>query len=166
MSRYVEKLLTFCEFSKELAQLSTCKRAKVGALVIPFDCSAVLAIGYNGVPRGAPNDSCTGTEGECGCAHAEANAMVKLADRRPAILICTHSPCLTCATLALNAGTIELGIFGAKYRDARGRELLERYIPVIEFDDLLAVRRTGPDDWSERTLRASNMIEILRRRYA
>lgn len=125
IDRYCEKLKTFMSFGRELVALSTCKRRKVGTIVFPVDCTAVYAIGYNGPPRSINNDSCTGVEGDCGCTHAEANALVKLrSDRKPSILFTTTAPCKHCAGLILNTDGIIGVLYDEVYRSSAGVDLL------------------------------------------
>ena len=139
VNRYVRKLRAFTSFGDALASLSTCKRARCAAVVFPLDFTAVYAIGYNGPARGLSNDSCKGEEGRCGCAHAEANAMVKLDPSRakPSVLYTTTAPCPYCAALVANAGCVSVVVYGEAYRDGAGVELLERSgIPCIRRDEI------------------------------
>ena len=97
------------DFCKSLSKLSTCRRLQVAAIIVDHRFTRVLSIGYNGWPVGAPNDACLGVAGSCGCVHAEANALIKLQYRTPHMfMITTHSPCLHCAGLILNAGIDEV----------------------------------------------------------
>lgn len=107
----------FCRFASDLANLSYCKRLKVGCIILPEDFTEVFSIGYNGPPRGVRNDSCTGLTGDCGCIHAEANAIAKLMRRDKSILITTHSPCKQCAGLILNTPSIRTVMYAHAYRD-------------------------------------------------
>ena len=109
-----------------LVKLSTCKRLQVGAMIFPVDCSAVYAIGYNGPSKGLSNDECTGEEGECGCVHAEANAVVKFNNdlAKPSLLYSTRLPCGRCAALILNCTNIVGIIWEEMYRDDVGYQLM------------------------------------------
>ena len=127
MTRDQQKIMKFMEFCESLAELSTCKRNQCGAIILPFDCTSVRSIGYNGPPRGVRNDSCTEVEGDCGCVHAETNAVIKfgyIEDRRPHILYSTTAPCKSCASLILNCPPIETVIYSTRYRNDLGIELL------------------------------------------
>ncbi len=130
-----EKLEVFTAFAESLAKLSTCKRAAVGCVIVPADYSAVYAIGYNGQPSGEPHDACLrDLPGQCGCVHAEANALVKLGDVRDATLISTTAPCLACAGLIINSKKIERVLYRSTYRTSAGMLLLERQgIPCVPF---------------------------------
>lgn len=127
INRYIAKLQRFIRFGDSIAGLSTCKRAKVGAVVFPCDCTAVYAIGYNGPVRGSDNDSCRDGEGNCGCAHAEGNAIAKLSAIKPSLIYCSTSPCEFCANMIINSCTIVGCICGSIYRDKTGLlKLLKR----------------------------------------
>src|SRR5687768_6076870 len=90
--RVREKLAAFWAFTESLAGLSRCTRLRVGCVVIRPDFSEVLAVGYNGPPRGVPNDACRGGAGACGCIHCEANALVKINNgSRGLVMLCTDS---------------------------------------------------------------------------
>jgi deoxycytidylate deaminase len=137
--RYREKLIKFVRFADDLADLSTCKRDKVGAIIFAHDCTCVYSIGYNGPARHRGNDSCTGERGKCGCAHAEMNALVKLDvhTARPSILYCTKPPCAWCANGVLNSGIIIALLYSGTHRDQTGLEMLREQIPCITREELL-----------------------------
>jgi len=121
MERATTKWATFLDIAENLALLSTCHRASVGCIIVPDDWSAIHAIGYNGQPRGTVNDACSDTTGQCGCIHAEANAIAKLDTPRVGLtLITTVSPCLNCAGLIVNCGKIASVVFIDKYREFEG----------------------------------------------
>lgn len=120
------KLKLFADFANRLANLSTCRRRSVGCVMCPPDFTAVWAIGYNGPRRGAPNDSCQDTEGSCGCAHAELNAVQKLWPLPdPVVMVCTVTPCVMCANAIVNSGRVRWAFFVHGYRDAAGLFMLQ-----------------------------------------
>ena len=140
--RLADKLEAFWDFAQSLAGLSTCKRLQVGCLVTDAGLTSVLAIGYNGPPKGLPNDGCRAEEGSCGCTHSEANALVKLqSPERGLILLVTTSPCEHCTGLIANCGRIATVIYGDAYRDTAGLQSLKSasIIPV-KIKTLLKVR--------------------------
>jgi deoxycytidylate deaminase len=70
-----------------------------------------------------------GTHGGCTrTVHAEANAIAFAARFGTSIdgseLYCTHSPCLPCAKLVVNAGIVRY-VYEQPYRDTSGLSLLE-----------------------------------------
>ena len=106
------------------AERSTCSRLQVGA-VLADPTLETFVIGYNGSYKGGPN-KCRGdvkTPGGCGCVHAEVNAVAK-AGRGRKILFVTHSPCLICATLLVNADVSEV-YYNKVYRTEEGVSLLK-----------------------------------------
>lgn len=136
-ARLDAKLRVFARFAADLASLSTCRRLRVGCVVATPEFTEVLAVGYNGPPAGLPNDSCRGAEGACGCAHAEANAMVKLRDRRNGlVLVTTVSPCEACAGLVVNCRSVARVVYLEEYRDPAGLDLLRRAGVAAEKLDL------------------------------
>ena len=135
LDRYQQKIQTFIAMGKLLANLSTCKRDKVSAIIFPCDCSSVLSIGHNGPAQGLPNDSCTEEEGSCGCVHAEANAIVKLNIMgKPSILYSTRMPCLTCAGMILNCSCIKAVVFTYSYRNNLGYDLIVKAGMSIQYE--------------------------------
>ena len=114
------KMKKFMDFAKSLAELSHCKRATAGCVICPMDFSQVYAIGYNGPPSGLPNDGCTNKPKECGCIHAEANALIKLGDIHDALLLTTRAPCFHCAGLIINSKKISQVHYIQPYTDSRG----------------------------------------------
>lgn len=86
---------------------STCKQEnrQVGCVITSEDMRRVLAIGYNGPPRAMPNDSCRQVKSDCGCLHAEMNAIAAVDSSIPnKILFVTMAPCEMCASLIAQAG--------------------------------------------------------------
>ncbi len=116
----------FLDFTIGLGQLSTCKRLKVGAIIIPQEMTEVLSIGYNGPPVGKDNMGCReASVGSCGCVHAEANALLKLRGRHYGlVMILTRSPCEHCAGLIINSRCIDAIVYIDEYRDRTGLDLL------------------------------------------
>lgn len=105
----------------------TCSRLKVGAVVARD--FRVITTGYNGVPGGM--DHCDHKQTDQGCkdsVHAEANALVFAARHALGVdgcsLYTTHSPCVECAKLIINAGIREV-YYAVAYRDPSGIQLLK-----------------------------------------
>lgn len=138
VDRYVTKVRAICKFGNELKLLSACKRLQVGCVVFDPECNSVLGIGYNGPPRGRPNDSCSGSENQCGCVHAEANALIKsLSKNSPCLMYSTSAPCERCAGLIVNSGIVTSMIYDRDYRLDGGLKLLaESGIDLMRVDTL------------------------------
>lgn len=125
--RAVDKLRVMVGLVVGLAGLSTCRRRRVGAVLVTPDLSSILSVGYNGPPAGSDNGSCSGAEGSCGCCHAEANALVKLGGEAPGlVMLSTDAPCPHCAGLMANSGRVDWVVFGRPYRDPVGLGVLDR----------------------------------------
>jgi dCMP deaminase len=108
----------FMDIARLVAHRSTCLRRQVGAVMVKS--KHVLATGYNGTPSGITHCSETGClrdqlkvpSGErhelCRGLHAEQNAIIQAArhgiDIHGATLYCTHSPCIICSKMLINAG--------------------------------------------------------------
>ena len=127
----------YLRMALEWAELSHCKRKKVGALIVKN--KMIISDGYNGTPIGFDN-SCEDNEGNTHwyVLHAEANAILKTArsthDCSGATLYLTLSPCRDCSKLIHQAGINRL-VYINKYSDDAGLNFLkEAGIEVIEFN--------------------------------
>ena len=116
----------FMKMAELVAGQSYCKRAQVGAVIVKD--GNVIAIGYNGTPSGWPNiceDDSGRTREEV--LHAESNAIAKCArsvsSSDGAHLYVTHSPCVDCAKLIIQAGIGKV-FYKVTYRDLRGIGML------------------------------------------
>ena len=106
-------------------ELSTCRRSQVGCVITTADFEQVLGVGYNGNAMGLANTCDLDEVGNCGCIHAEVNALIKVgAGRRDKVIFTTMGPCLACAKLILNSGCSKLRYY-APYRDSSGLALLD-----------------------------------------
>lgn len=111
-----------------IAHRSTCNRLDVGAVIARE--GRIIATGYNGSPSGMPHCDHDGQAlSSCSITvHAESNGIAFAArygmPTEQAELYVTHSPCLTCAKLIVNAGIVRV-VFGLEFRDLSGLDLLE-----------------------------------------
>ena len=98
-----KRLQVFGRFAKDLATLSKCTERHVAAIIVDRDLTQVLSIGINGGPKGLADCLCT-LGGKTSCVHAEINALTNdTSTIAGKILICTLSPCPTCAATIINA---------------------------------------------------------------
>jgi len=146
MNRYIDKLECLVGMGRSLSTLSTCKRSRTSAMIFTTNCTHIHSIGYNGVPSGVSNDACTEVEGECGCVHAEINAIAKL-DRcitEPCLLYTRTMTCIQCASLVVNTWCIVGVVWDNPYRNNNGLELILRHhIPAVKSNDLRLENRQG-----------------------
>jgi dCMP deaminase len=128
----------FLKIAQTVAERSTCLRRKVGAVLVRD--KRILATGYNGAPRGLTHCAEIGClrkklkikPGErieiCRGIHAEQNVLVQAAffgiPVEGATLYTTHSPCISCAKLLINAGVKEI-VIRRNYPDKLARLLLK-----------------------------------------
>lgn len=115
------------------AKRSTCGRLNVGCVITRN--GRIVASGYNGPLKstfpGLPNEFKTcmcNTDKPCTKSiHAEANAIAFSARNGIALegttMYCTHSPCVKCAELIIQAG-IDAVVFKEVFRDDLGIQLL------------------------------------------
>jgi dCMP deaminase len=129
----------FMTITRQVAERSTCLRAKVGAVIVRD--RSILATGYNGAPAGLPH--CT----EAGCLiyesknpdgeieqncfrtiHAEINAITQAARNGAAIrdadIYVTHTPCIHCLKVLVNTG-IRTIFYERPYKLATVSELVK-----------------------------------------
>lgn len=116
---------TFHEINLVYAELlsgrSTCRRLKVGAVITSSDFRQVYGIGYNGGAAGDINDCDRHGEeavGNCGCMHAELNAIINCSAPRPfeKVAFCTHLPCVACSKALINLGGVREVYYRNDYR--------------------------------------------------
>jgi len=124
--------------TRQVAERSTCLRAKVGAVIVRD--RNILATGYNGSPAGLPHCSEAGCliyesrtpdgEIEQNCyrtIHAEINAITQAAKNGAAIrdadVYVTHTPCIHCLKVLINVG-IRTVFFEKEYKMQTVAELL------------------------------------------
>ena len=127
----------YLKMALEWAQLSYCKRKKVGALIVKN--KMIISDGYNGTPSGFEN-CCEDENGKTKwyVLHAEANAILKTArsvhNGNGWTLYLTLSPCKDCSKLVHQAGISRL-VYLDQYSDKTGIDFLTAAgVEVVEFD--------------------------------
>ena len=118
----------YMKLAFDLSLRSTCSRLNVGAVIVSKDYSRVYGIGYNGNAAGLGNGCDRNTPGNCGCLHAEDNALLKTngGPEVPKIAFVTHQPCSYCAKRIVNKGGVEKVYYFHPYRLRDGIEILEK----------------------------------------
>lgn len=105
-----------------VAQRSHDAETKVGALLINNKSGAIIATGYNGFIKGAPDSQLPNTRPEKYeyILHAEMNLLTNCArhgiSMDDCFLVCTLSPCKLCMRLMVNSG-VNLVYCKDLYRD-------------------------------------------------
>lgn len=140
----------FLTITRQVAERSTCTRARVGAVIVRD--RSILATGYNGAPAGLPH--CT----DLGCLvyrsqtpdgqveencyrtiHAEINAIAQAAKNgvsiRDADIYVTHTPCIHCLKVLINTG-IKRIFYEKTYKLDTVRELLSAADVQLEKVDM------------------------------
>ena len=135
----------FLKIATVVAERSTCRRHHVGAVAVRD--RHILTTGYNGAPSGLKDClelGClrdelnieSGTRHEiCRGIHAEQNVIIQAAlhgvDLTGATIYVTHSPCILCAKMLVNAQIKRFVTFG-NYADESFRDLFKE--AKIEFE--------------------------------
>jgi len=128
----------FLKIASVVAERSTCRRHHVGAVAVKD--KHMLTTGYNGAASGVKDclelgclrnelNIPSGTRHEiCRGIHAEQNVIIQAAlhgvSLEGATIYATHSPCILCAKMLVNARIKRLVTFG-KYADEAFRQLFQ-----------------------------------------
>jgi dCMP deaminase len=120
----------FLKIASVVAERSTCRRHHIGAVAVKN--KHILTTGYNGAPAGARDClelGClrddlkipSGTQHEiCRGIHAEQNVIIQAGlhgvSLEGSTVYCTHTPCVLCAKMLVNAKIERFVSFG-KYND-------------------------------------------------
>ena len=122
----------FLKVASVVAERSTCRRHHVGAVAVKD--KHILATGYNGAPAGLKDclelgclrdemDIESGTRHEiCRGIHAEQNVIIQASlhgvSLEGATIYVTHSPCILCAKMLVNARIKRFVTFGSYADDS------------------------------------------------
>jgi len=104
------KVQNYMDVATTIAQRSHDAETKVGAVLVKNDSGAIIATGFNGFVRGAPDDILPNTRPDKYeyIVHAEQNLICNSAKHGISMnncsLICTLSPCKLCMRMLLNCG--------------------------------------------------------------
>lgn len=120
----------FLKIAAVVAERSTCRRHHVGAVAVRNKC--ILSTGYNGAGAGLKDclelgclrdelNIPSGTQQQiCRAIHAEQNVIIQAALHETSLdgatVYCTHTPCIICAKMLVNAKIKRLVTF-TKYAD-------------------------------------------------
>ena len=128
----------FLKVASVVAERSTCRRHHVGAVAVRS--KHILATGYNGAPSGARDclelgclrdelNIPSGTRHEiCRGIHAEQNVIIQAGlhgvSLEGSTVYCTHTPCVLCAKMLVNAKIERFVSFGS-YNDDKFLKLFQ-----------------------------------------
>ncbi len=128
----------FLKIASVVAERSTCLRHHMGAVAVKD--KHILTTGYNGAPAGVKDClelGCLRNEKNipsgqrteiCRAIHAEQNAIIQAAVHGVKLegctIYCTHTPCVLCAKMMVNARVKRVVIF-SKYADDSFKELFK-----------------------------------------
>jgi dCMP deaminase len=128
----------FLKIASVVAERATCRRHHMGAIAVRD--KHILTTGYNGAPAGAKDclelgclrdelNITSGTQQEiCRAIHAEQNVIIQAGlhgiSLEGATVYCTHTPCVLCAKMMVNARIARSVSFG-KYNDERFIDLFK-----------------------------------------
>ena len=128
----------FLKIASVVAERSTCRRHHVGAVAVRN--KHILTTGYNGAPSGSRDclelgclrdelNIPSGTRHEiCRGIHAEQNVIIQAGlhgvSLEQSTLYCTHTPCVLCAKMLVNAKIKRLVTFGS-YNDSSFTDLFK-----------------------------------------
>ena len=138
----------FMKAAALVAERSTCLRHHIGAIIVKD--KKIITTGYNGAAKGMKDcielgclrnelGIVSGTRHEiCRAIHAEQNAIIQGAlhgiSVEGGILYCTHTPCIICAKMIVNAGINEIVSY-QNYGDENATEfLMEAGIKLRKID--------------------------------
>lgn len=124
------KYMRFMPIAQALAEMSKSPTTKVGAVILGTGSYEIRASGWNGAPRGSDADVDGRSDDRASrliwACHAEANAIANAARHGAALAGCTmvvtHTPCMACAKLIVQAGICAVvtnkpsGDFGERWR--------------------------------------------------
>jgi dCMP deaminase len=117
----------YIQLAITIAKRSTCSRKQVGCVITSSDFRRVLSIGYNGNAVSLPN-SCDSSEvGNCGCLHAEENAIISCSEpiSTPKLVFITVSPCKMCAKRLIQLGGVQKIYYLEDYRNTEANQILK-----------------------------------------
>jgi dCMP deaminase len=138
----------FLKIASVVAERSTCRRHHIGAVAVRN--KHILATGYSGAPSGAKDClelGClrdelgipSGTRQEiCRAIHAEQNVIIQGGlhgvSLEESTVYCTHTPCVLCAKMLVNAKIARFVSFG-KYSDDTFIELFKEAGIQVDIKD-------------------------------
>lgn len=137
----MDKISWWMHIAETTAKKSHDAETKVGAILINTKTGAILASGYNGFVRGAPDDSLPNNRPDKYdyMIHAEQNLICNCArhgiSMNDCIVVCTMSPCARCMRYLWQCGITTI-ICKELYKDIHHIESMKDLIVLIDNIDV------------------------------
>jgi dCMP deaminase len=118
----ISKNQMYMDVATAVARRSHDEETQVGAVLVKNKTGAIVATGFNGFVRGAPDDKLPKTRPDKYpfMMHAEQNIIANCAKHGismdDCMLVCTHSPCEACMRIIYQCGITDV-IVQTMYRD-------------------------------------------------
>lgn len=147
----IDRYKRFMPVAQSIAAMSKYAGTKVGAVALGPDLE-IRSTGWNGAPRGSTADVDSRIESReerlFWAVHAEANAVANAARHGASLkdttFVVTHTPCMSCAKLLVQAGVVRIvcpaptGRFAERWQHEydRARALFKECgVDLIEFEE-------------------------------
>ena len=113
-----------------MSLMATCTRLRVGAVLWNPLTKQIVAVAFNGSPRGQPHcidRGCEVVDGHCvACLHAEDNVFYWAGvSSEGCILYLTHNPCRRCVNKIIQ-GKVREVVFSTKYGSLEALDILKK----------------------------------------
>lgn len=126
------KISNYMQLAEVCARRSHDAETQVGAVLVNNKSGAIVATGYNGFVRGAPDNLLPNTRPDKYeyILHAEQNLIANCArhgiSMEDCTLVCTHSPCKLCMRMLLNCGITKVVV----------RDLYKDFNDILKMRDI------------------------------
>ena len=110
----LKKIITAMIVAEAVSKQSHDIETQVGCVLVKKDSGAIVGTGFNGFIRGAPDDQLptSGDDKHKYMQHAEKNLMSNCIregiSARDCVVVCTHSPCVSCTRFLWQCGISEV----------------------------------------------------------
>lgn len=133
MQERIDRFSYFAELTLLTAKRGTCKRLKVGCILVDANTNRIVSIGYNSSHHNTPHcisGDCLLVDGHCiRTLHAEQAAIMNLEHKYESLnCFTTHQPCINCYKI-LVAANVQIIYYINAYED-KGRDLLNKEIGI------------------------------------
>jgi dCMP deaminase len=133
--------------AEKISECSHDSETTVGAVLVKIDSGAIIATGFNGFVRGAPDDKLPNVRPDKYkfILHAEQNLICNCArhgiSMENTFVVCLYTPCTLCMRLLWNSG-IKTVVAKNKYRD---------FDSILKMEDLKVIEDTTEEGFIKLT---------------